>query len=103
MIYFCETYFVLGTMNIRKLDLFFFILEMPCPKPGCFFLGVCFYLRETILIFDVMTEKAENKTHNLIKLLIIIKRELLVNGSKIFNIKIENNDREGYLFDLGYL
>lgn len=76
MIYFCETYFVLGCGKIRRLDLFFFMLKIPCPKSGCFFLGVWFYLGETFLIFEVMTEKAENKIYSLIKLLIIIKRDL---------------------------
>lgn len=68
--------FVLGSWKIRKLDLIFSILEMPCPKYGCFFLGVCFYLGVTFLIFEVMTENDENKIHSLIKLLIIIKRDL---------------------------
>lgn len=71
---------------------------MPCPKPGCFFLDVCFYVREIFLIFEVMTEKAENKTHSLIKLLIIIKRDLLVNGSKIFNIKVEKEKTERIIY-----
>lgn len=76
-IYGCEIYLGTGSRKIRKLDLFFFILIMPCPKSGWFCLCVCFYLGEIILIFEVMIEKAENTIKSLMKLfIIIIKRDL---------------------------
>lgn len=69
-LYFCKIYLVASSRKIRKLlDLFFFVLDILCPKSGWFCLCVCFYLGEIFLIFEVRIEQAEKKINSLIKLL----------------------------------